>query len=90
MPSWVFVLDRFYGVVSVAMSTITCENGQVYVAVTKKCTSYASEESYKILNGADVVVTSQPFANNEERTDEYCLPAATNSQQNGNAKLSNG
>ena len=52
----------------------------MYVAVTKKCTSYASEESYKILNGADVVVTSQPFANNEERTDEYCLPAATNSQ----------
>ena len=72
------------------MSTLACENGQVYVAVTKKCTSYADEESYKILNGADVVVTSQPFANNEERTDEYCLPAATNSQQNGNAKLSNG
>ena len=80
MPSWVFVLDRFYGVVSVAMSTITCENGQVYVAVTKKSTSYASEESYKILSGSQELVTSQTFANNEQRTDEFCLTASTNNQ----------
>ncbi|OAO17863.1 He_Pig domain protein [Blastocystis sp. ATCC 50177/Nand II] len=66
--------------VSVAMSTITCENGQVYVAVTKKSTSYASEESYKILSGSQELVTSQRFANNEQRTDEYCLTASTNNQ----------
>ena len=37
------------GLVSVAMSTITCEEGQVYVAVTKKCTTDAAEESYVTL-----------------------------------------
>ena len=68
------------GLVSVAMSTITCEEGQVYVAVTKKCTTDAAEESYVILNGSEVLVTSQRFANNEPRTDEYCLPATPNSQ----------
>ena len=62
------------------MSTITCETGQVYVSVTKKCTSWASEESYKILSGSQVLVTSSPFAANEQRTDEYCLTASTNNQ----------
>ena len=42
--------------------------------------SWASEESYTILNGATTLVTSAAFANNEERTDEYCLPATTNNQ----------
>ena len=68
------------GLVSVAMSTITCEEGQVYVAVTKKCTTDAAEESYVILNGSEELVTSQRFANNELRTNEYCLPATPNSQ----------
>ena len=52
----------------------------MYVSVTKKCTSFASEESYKILNGATELKTSAPFANNEQRTDEYCLTATTNNQ----------
>ena len=55
---------------SVAMSTLTCNNGEVYVSVTKKCTSFGYEESYKILNGATELKTSAPFANNEQRTDE--------------------
>ena len=62
------------------MSTLTCNNGEVYVSVTKKCTSFASEESYKILNGATELKTSAPFASNEQRTDEYCLTATTNNQ----------
>ena len=62
------------------MSTITCETGQVYVSVTKKCMSWANEESYKILSGSQVLVTSSPFAANEQRTDEYCLTASTNNQ----------
>ena len=65
---------------SVALSTITCQQGQVYVAVTKKCTNYGSEESYKILSGTTVLVTSASFANNEQRTNEYCLTASTNNQ----------
>ena len=65
---------------SAALSTLVCQQGQVYVAVTKKCLSWATEESYTILNGATELVTSAAFANNEERTDEYCLPATTNNQ----------
>ena len=62
------------------MSTITCEDGQVYVAVTKNSAEFASEESYKILSGSLELVTSQPFADNMLRTDEFCLPASTNNQ----------
>ena len=42
--------------------------------------TFASEESYTILNGGTTLVTSAAFANNELRTDEYCLPATTNNQ----------
>ena len=62
------------------MSTITYEDGQVYVAVTKKCWRYASEESYKILSGPKTLVTSQRFADNELRTDEFYLIPTTNNQ----------
>ena len=65
---------------SAALSTLVCEQGQVYVAVTKKCMSWATEESYQILNGATELVASAAFASNEQRTDEYCLPATTNNQ----------
>ena len=50
------------------------------MAVTKQCKSSASEESYKILDGTTVLQISAPFANNEKRTDEFCLPATTNNQ----------
>ena len=48
--------------------------------MTKKCTSYGYEESYKILNGATELKTSASFASNEQRTDEYCLTPTTNNQ----------
>ena len=38
------------------------------------------EESYNFLSGTEVLITSAPFANNEQRTDEYCLNATTNNQ----------
>ena len=50
------------------------------MAVTKKCMGFASEESYKILSESTVLLTSAAFANNELRTDEYCLNAAPNNQ----------
>ena len=62
------------------MSTITCESGQVYAAVTKSSRDFASEESYKILSGSLELVTSPPFASNMLRTDEFCLTASTNNQ----------
>ena len=62
------------------MSTITCESGQVYAAVTKSSRDFASEESYKILSGSLELVTSPPFASNVLRTDEFCLIASANNQ----------
>ena len=66
--------------VSVVATTTSCATGQVYVAVTKKCTTMAEEESYQILRENTVVITSSPFAENEQRTDEYCLPSSAHTQ----------
>ena len=48
--------------------------------MTKNSAEFASEESYKILSGSLELVTSQPFADNMLRTDEFCLTASTNNQ----------
>ena len=50
--------------VTVVTSTLTCGENEVYVSVTKTCKMYASEESYKILDGTTVLKKSAPFANN--------------------------
>ena len=65
--------------VSVAIS-LDCESNQVHISVTKKCMDWGYEESYNFLSGTEVLITSAPFANNEQRTDEYCLNATTNNQ----------
>ena len=62
------------------MGVLICPDDKVYVAVTKQSGTYAEEESYMILSGTTELVTSQPFAINELRTDEYCLTASTNNQ----------
>ena len=62
------------------MGVLICPDDKVYVAVTKQSATYADEESYMILSGTTELVTSQPFAINELRTDEYCLTASTNNQ----------
>ena len=53
---------------SAALSTLVCQEGQVYVAVTKKCMSWATEESYQILNGATELVASAAFASKDRST----------------------
>ena len=52
----------------------------MFVAVTKRCMTWAKEESYQILDGTTVLVTSPAFSDNSEQTDKYCLNATTNSQ----------
>ena len=42
--------------------------------------SYASEESFKVYSGNELLMTSPTFANNELRDIEYCLPATQNNQ----------
>ena len=80
MLLYVFLSCATLVVVSAVLSTLTCDDGKVYVAVTKQCKAYGTEESYKILDGTTELVVSQPFANNEKRTDEYCLNATISSQ----------
>ena len=46
--------------------------------------NWGYEESYTILNGGTTLVTSAAFADYEQRTDEYCLPATTNNQYSFN------
>ena len=41
------------------------------MAVTKKSMNYGYDDSYQFLDGETVLATSNPFANNEERTDEF-------------------
>lgn len=65
---------------AVVLATITCNDGETYIAVFTKTASYAHEQSYKILSGTTVLKESAPFAADEERTDEYCVPASTNNQ----------
>ena len=60
--------------------TNMCEDNTVYVRVAKKCGTRADEESYVIKSGNTVVVTSLPFADDEFRENEYCLPQSTDSQ----------
>ena len=65
---------------AVVLATITCNDGETYIAVFTKTASYAHEQSYKILSGTTVLKESAPFGADEERTDEYCVPASTNNQ----------
>lgn len=67
-------------IVCAVLGELTCNSGEVYVAVTKQCGAAATEESYQILSGSTVLKTSAAFADSEKRTDEFCLSATTNSQ----------
>ncbi|KAM7454746.1 hypothetical protein BLSTO_04496 [Blastocystis sp. subtype 1] len=66
---------------AIASSDLTCQPSEVYVKFTKKSmSSYASEESFKVYSGNELLMTSPTFANNELRDIEYCLPATQNNQ----------
>ena len=64
----------------IVLHGLDCDDGEVYVAVTKRSTSTSSEEWYQILNGTTVLKVGSWFTDNSERTDEYCLTATTNNQ----------
>ena len=64
----------------IVIQGLDCDDGEVYVAVTKRSTSSGSIEWYQILNGTTVLKEGNWFTDNSERTDEYCLAATTNNQ----------
>ena len=52
----------------------------MFVAITKRSTYWANEESYKILNGTAELLTSPGFSNDNQTTNEYCIDGTTNNQ----------
>ena len=66
---------------SIALSDLSCTDGQTYVKFVKKCGySWATEESFEVYSGSTLLYTGDTFANNEERTIEQCLTSSTNNQ----------
>ena len=63
----------------IVIQGLDCDDGEVYVAVTKRSTSSGSEEWYQILNGTTVLKWGTWFPEGES-TSEYCLTATTNNQ----------
>ena len=58
--------------------TTICPSDQVYAKITKVTKSWASEESFKILNGESEFYASPSFEDNSERVLETCLGSPTN------------
>ena len=74
------ILFVLVAVVSSVATTQSCAAGEIYVSITKKCMDAAEEESYQIYKDNTLVVSSSPFADNEQRTDDFCLPSSANNQ----------
>ena len=67
--------------VSIALSDLTCSDGQTYVKFIKNNgDSFADEEVFEVYDGSTLLYTSPQFANNEVRTIEQCLTSTTNHQ----------
>lgn len=59
---------------------VDCTSSEDYVKIYRVTTTWASEESFQIKNGASVLLTSPVYANSETRTTEHCVQRTTNSQ----------
>ena len=59
---------------------VNCASSEVYVKFTKKTLTLASQESFKILSGSQVLYTSPSLTDSQERVLEVCLPQTTNNQ----------
>ena len=66
--------------IAIASATLTCTTGQVYMKVSKKSMSWASEESYEIWGNGAKVAQNPTLANNELRETEFCVAATSNNQ----------
>ena len=63
----------------IALSTLSCDAGLTYVQFVKKTGTRFGEESFQVLSGTEIVFTSPPFAKNDEKTMEACLPVNSRS-----------
>ena len=62
------------------MTALTCNDGEVYVSVTKYCESNGKEDSYQILDGTTILAMNTSVTFSEPYTNEYCLTGTTNNQ----------
>lgn len=55
------------------LSALACESNEWQLRVEKKTKSFASEESYKILHGNQLLISSDPFTDNAVRNFYHCI-----------------
>ena len=68
-------LDRFLIILVVLIALVNaCGSDEYQIRVEKKTKSFASEESYKILHGNQVLATSEAFTDNAVRNYYHCIP----------------
>ena len=67
-------------IIGISLFALNCPSNQVYLKMIKKCTNFAHEESFVILNGNSQVLTSPAFTSNQITEDEFCISQAPNMQ----------
>ena len=60
-------------IVVVIISALACDSDEWQLRVEKKTKAFASEESYKILHGNQVMATSDAFTDNAIRNFYHCI-----------------
>ena len=87
--TWSLLFQFFYSVsfnpssyllVCFALTELTCPSDKVYVKFIKQCYNFASEESFEIWDGNDLLYKSPTFVDKALRTIEYCLNVTEHSQ----------
>lgn len=69
------MLDMVCFIVVVLIALVNaCESDEFQIRVEKKTKNYASEESYKILHGNQVLATSEAFTDNAVKNYYHCIP----------------
>lgn len=67
-------------IIGISLFALNCPSNQVYLKMIKKCTNFAHEESFVILNGDSPVLTSPAFSSNQITEDEFCISQTPNMQ----------
>ena len=65
---------------SIALSDVVCDNSHVFVKMTKVNGWAATEESFEIYDGSNLLYQSPMFEPSVEWSVEYCLNTTTNNQ----------
>lgn len=62
------------------VASLSCDAGYLYLKVIKQSEYAASDESFQIMMGSEVVYDSPPFVNYELRELDICIPESSTRQ----------